>query len=116
MSDYIDRQAALASIKALFPDMPKIDFMDNRSRWREVYSQYLNAEEAIRQVPSADVAPVRRGYWIGGEIGNCSVCGHRGCASDIWTGCWAKGKTFCPACGAILDDEYWDEEEDDNAE
>lgn len=56
MSDYIDRQAALASIKALFPDMPKMDFMGNRRRWREMYEQYLNAGEAIKQVPSADIS------------------------------------------------------------
>lgn len=104
MGDYIDRQAAIDLLNKLADGYSYIE---------------LPTEDAInyfKAIPSADVAPVRRGYWIGGEIGNCSVCGHRGCASDIWTGCWAKGKTFCPACGALLDDEYWDEEEDDNAE
>lgn len=100
MAEYIDRQAAIDAVGDVHP----LDYN----------SQAI--VERLKNLPPADVAPVRRGYWIGGELGNCSVCGHHGCASDIWTGCWAKGKTFCPACGALLDDEYWDEEDDDNAE
>ena len=41
----------------------------------------------------------KKGEWIGGELGNCSVCGHYGCASDIWDGCEGK---YCPNCGADL--------------
>lgn len=41
-----------------------------------------------------------KGKWIGGELGECSVCGHKGCASDIWTGC--KGIMYCPNCGADM--------------
>lgn len=41
----------------------------------------------------------KRGKWIGGELGRCSVCGHEGNASDIWNGC--KGM-FCPNCGADM--------------
>ena len=44
----------------------------------------------------------RAGKWIGGELGYCSVCGHEGCASDIWDRC--KGM-FCPNCGAKLEEE-----------
>lgn len=42
----------------------------------------------------------KTGKWIGGELGNCSVCGHTGCASDIWDRC---AYTFCPNCGAKLE-------------
>ena len=41
----------------------------------------------------------KTGKWIGGELGECSVCGHKGCASDIWDRC---AYTFCPNCGARL--------------
>ena len=34
--------------------------------------------------------------WIGGELGECSNCGHKGCASDIWNDC---KNYFCPNCG-----------------
>lgn len=41
------------------------------------------------------------GKWIGGELGECSVCGHKGCASDIWDRC---KEHFCPNCGARLEE------------
>lgn len=41
----------------------------------------------------------KKGRWIGGELGRCSICGHEGNASDIWNGC--KGM-FCPNCGADM--------------
>lgn len=41
----------------------------------------------------------KKGRWIGGEFGRCSICGHSGIASDIWDGC--KGM-FCPNCGADM--------------
>lgn len=38
--------------------------------------------------------------WIGGEIGYCSACGHRGIASDIWNRCTAM---YCPNCGRKME-------------
>lgn len=43
----------------------------------------------------------KTGKWIGNEFGECSVCGHKGCASDIWDRC---EKYYCPNCGALLTD------------
>ena len=43
---------------------------------------------------------MEKGKWIGGELGHCSVCGHEGCASDIWSGC---EHTRCPNCGTLLE-------------
>lgn len=51
-------------------------------------------------VERVDAVPVRHGSWIGGEIGQCSVCGHTGCASDIWND---GNQMFCPHCGARMD-------------
>ena len=97
MSDYIDRQAALASIKALFPDMPRMEFKGNRRRWREEYSQYLNAGEAIRQVPSADVELVRRGRWKYRKAdGGC----HTDCVCSECKAKFAIGWKYCPNCGS----------------
>ena len=57
------------------------------------------AVEELKALPSAE--PERKtGKWIGNELGECSVCGHSGCASDIWTGC---EKYYCPNCGARLE-------------
>ena len=40
-----------------------------------------------------------KGEWQGGELGHCTKCGHKGSASDIWSGCVGM---FCPNCGANL--------------
>ena len=40
------------------------------------------------------------GEWQGGELGHCTNCGHKGCASDMWNGCTGM---FCPNCGAKMD-------------
>ena len=58
---------------------------------------------AISNVPTADVVEMKHGRWIGGEIGYCSCCGHKGCASDIWDFC--KDGEYCPNCGAKMEDD-----------
>ena len=53
----------------------------------------------IQGMEPVDAVPVRHGSWIGGEIGQCSVCGYTGCASDIWN---TGDIMFCPNCGADM--------------
>ena len=104
MAEYIERQAALDAIQ-----QHREDVLDSYEYDEGVAFVYAAAHnhiiDVIKLLPSADVAPVRHGHWIGGEIGKCSVCGHEGCASDIWNNIEIDGQTFCPACGAILDGE-----------
>lgn len=59
-------------------------------------------DEAFEKV-KADILSVKpmTGKWIGGELGECSVCGHKGCASDIWDRC---KEYFCPNCGTRLEE------------
>lgn len=58
---------------------------------RERLADYLIAHDVIIQ---------KHGRWDGGELGDCTYCGHEGCASDIWNG----GEImYCPHCGARLD-------------
>jgi len=59
-------------------------------------------DEAFEKV-KADILSVKpkTGKWIGGELGECSVCGHKGCASDIWDRC---KEHFCPNCGTRLEE------------
>ena len=56
--------------------------------------------DAIRTAIEA-LQEQKKGKWLGGELGECSVCGHSGCASDIWTGC--EKDTYCPSCGSRLE-------------
>ena len=50
----------------------------------------------------ADALKQKTGKWIGNEFGECSACGHKGCASDIWDRC---EKHYCPNCGTLLEEE-----------
>ena len=58
----------------------------------------IHSDGTIKQIIEPFIRP--KGEWIGNENGRCSVCGHRGCGSDIWDGC--KDGMFCPNCGADL--------------
>lgn len=92
MDDLISRQAAIDDIKAMY-------------EWHDVVTEDRLIEH-MKRLPSAqpDSIPAEepkvKGKWIGGELGECSICGHEGCASDIWTGC---EKTYCPNCGNELE-------------
>ena len=94
MSDYISREAALASIRH---EDPALDY-------------------AITRIPAADVRPVVRGRWISADDGEtiiklkygepqgscfCSVCHEWLVASDEYD---VKGN-FCPNCGADMREE-----------
>lgn len=64
MSDLIDRQAALDAIRNLYPDMPKIKFMDNVSNWQKKNEKYIECENAIFALPSAqDVIRCKNCKW-----------------------------------------------------
>ena len=52
--DAISRQAALVSIKNLYPDMPVVDIMNARRKWLEKYAPYFECENAIEQLPSVN--------------------------------------------------------------
>ena len=56
----------------------------------------------IDEEPTADVVPVRHGYWKGKPIAGhstvrCSVCGDAFFENN---GRW----NYCPSCGAIMDE------------
>ena len=77
MAEYIDREAAIDATYALhFKDL---------------------IQEALRNLPAADVRPVVRGKWenIGSDVWRCSQCGY-----GIMP--WNAGQNFCPNCGADM--------------
>ncbi len=94
MSDFIKREDAK---KYLY------NFASKEFHKRDmVFAGRLTAIQ-IKDVPSADVAPVRHGHWIKNDphcdglafLWNCSECGEE---SD-------EGYRYCPACGARMDGE-----------
>lgn len=93
MEKWIDAEAAVDAVK--------------RSEALVRAFGFHNAIEAIREVPAADVAPVRRGRWEtkdgwdGDEYYACSSCGAEfvlidGTPSD-------NDYNYCPHCGAKMD-------------
>ena len=70
--------------------------------------------DKIKEIPAADVAPVRHGHWISlTECANegvyCSICKKKVWKSDYaWCSKKSRNKlrsNYCPNCGAKMDGE-----------
>ena len=97
---YIDREQLIDMFQQLAHD----DWNQRVSTtWANAYS---DATEMVRDIPSADVEPVRHGRWIEVDESEntyeCSVC------NEPWT--LIEGTPLdnemlrCPKCGAIMDE------------
>lgn len=96
MTDYIDREAALA-------------VLEERYRLRTHCRDFASAQQLklakweIGDIPAADVRPVVRGKWLnltlipddmtGHTYGECSICGKVRIIDN-----------FCPNCGARMEE------------
>lgn len=66
-------------------------------------SEYVKLEDALNNIPAADVAPVRHGRWMNANSRpktywrRCTACG--GLAYFCGIGCSYK---YCPNCGADM--------------
>lgn len=86
MAEYIERETALREA-------------ESRIMWG---ASAAAVYESIRDVPAADVAPVRHGRWIEqeqytfGVMYDCSICNNRILDNGhSWN--------YCPNCGARMD-------------
>lgn len=105
MAEYIDRQAV-------------IDLVDKG--YLVSNSNYGSVSRIVRQIPAADVQPVKRGRWEDVEVTDvsdktilpltsivsmrCSECG-RYHNEVYYYGCATENVRFCPNCGARTDGE-----------
>ena len=104
MAEYIERDAVLSLAK----DICVLTKWDSEYRHRSI------DPGDVREIPAADVAPVRHGRWIWDKDGmdwgigawRCSECK---AMSPMW---WNADKTspmhksghrYCPNCGAHMD-------------
>ena len=90
MSDYISREALIDRLNNNLSAC-------NHGTFSEMC--YADAIETVKNLPAADVEPVRHGREIeDGDIGGfwlCSLCGE-----------WLPyGANYCPSCGARMDGE-----------
>ena len=83
MAEYIKRAYAVDAVLDVYCDTPNIDLSCEKF------------EAAIRKIPAADVAPVRRARWkrYGKNLGECSKCGE----------VVSVRNNYCPNCGAKMD-------------
>ena len=106
MSDYIEREAALA-----YPI--RKDKCDRKHANEHFILGIESVIEFVENLPAADVAPVRHGRWIEDErtypgpgLKNnlCSACGE---VAGAWKEGLEPGRkwAYCPNCGARMDKE-----------
>ena len=97
MAEYIEREALIKAIKV--HETAENDRIETGYNWA-----LDDIEEIVKQMPAADVQPIRRGHWE--DSGNfyfkkCSECGSRWDIS-ITNNCFAH---YCPRCGADMREE-----------
>ena len=121
MSDYIKREDAKDAVINIVGWEKIAKYVDEMSKHLstkdiDYYDALIDAEDAIDDLPSADVAPVRHGHWdvrepmpmhdIKGNLswGNWYVCTGCGFATTAIEGHITQYK-YCPNCGAKMDEE-----------
>ena len=102
MAEYIKKEIALEILR---------DSADAYGTFTMERSIYLTAKQKIKNIPSADVAPVRHGKWtevqkenIWGDIipvFECSLCGKYTFGTKGIT----EKSNYCPNCGARMNEE-----------
>ena len=115
MSDFIKREDAKDAVINVVGRESIARYLDEMSKHfstkdNDYYDALMDAEDAIDDLPSADVAPVRHGWW---QITDayphnvyCSEC-HTKYAQTHW-GVWEDGslpRRYCPCCGSKMDEE-----------
>ena len=77
---------------------------------REYYTPALREEavpvRAIKNIPSADVAEVKRGEWVDGGVDGVGTCGieyrYNKCSVCGYEYSFPMKYNFCPNCGARM--------------
>ena len=98
MAEYIEREALIKQ----FCERCNEEMSESPCEPSECF-----AREVIIGVPAVGVAPVRHGRWkMRGGKRYCTSCGERACVTrdrdDFW---YTIGTTYCPNCGAKMDEE-----------
>jgi len=103
MTDHIDRQAAIDALARTARE--KFNLSDEFNHY---LAGLMDGEIAIRQLPSVEVEPVKRGKWLydgfdgynmlGEEFRwkKCSLCGYS------YSTALSKSHNYCPNCGADM--------------
>lgn len=105
MTDYIDRQAAICAIEEYADRLQMVNWKENPGVPYKAHA--LNwVINTLRDLPSAEVEPVKRGRWIYDNQfhwyrASCSKCGYKR-VTDIKAEKWNDWH-YCPHCGAKME-------------
>ena len=93
MAEYIERDAVLSLVKDIFV----------LTKWDTEYHHRLIDPMDVRELPAADVVPVRHGRWERkadpyGFFDTSPVCSVCDCTTK-----WREEYLYCPNCGALMD-------------
>lgn len=115
MKEYIERAAAEQVIAAIMPSMSTPDGAGaNDEMVFAAQEMCADALSAVHRLPAADVAEVRHAFWSDYGSGvcctNCGISLFHQDENNNW-GIEPSKFTFCPSCGACMDEE--DEHEAD---
>ena len=94
MSDYIEREAALAICQKEYEERVKMaDWCGDTVAW--------NIAADVSAIPAADVAPVRHGKWIPSDYTGdcCYTCSECGFERDAYL---LDARNYCPNCGCCM--------------
>ena len=89
--EYIDLEEAVATLKR-----------NSLKCFNSYYKGYVNAIKDLADIPAADVAPVRHGYWVKEKRDvllnwHCSACKECYFLEE-------PNAEYCPHCGAKMDE------------
>lgn len=100
MTEYIEREAVLKETLSVY----EREFPTASGAFDEFVTKIV--PNVISCIPSADVAPVRRGHWV--RVGNGTTCSE--CMQGLlringkqseWVD--LSGMPYCPNCGAKME-------------
>ena len=91
MPEYIEREAAIAKCREIVAC--EWNHRASPVSWADAYEQFA---EDIEEIPTADVAPVRKGRWESDGLSSlkCSDCGY---LDDM-----KMYHRYCPDCGCFM--------------
>ena len=105
MSDYIKREDAKDAVINVVGRESIARYLDEMSKHfstkdNDYYDALMDAEDAIDDLPSADVAPVRHGSWVVIDAEEPRRYGCSECKRLSW-----HMENYCPCCGSKMDEE-----------
>ena len=93
--EYIEREAVINALNDIG------GYNGSSEVWSDGWNEAINeAINVIKNIPAADVAPVRHGHWIYENFyTHCSVCGKMAIYDKYGQ---EVESDYCPRCGAKL--------------